>query len=183
MDREEYKSEWNRAKQEQKQYFRDNPAAGRLAMTKKIFLWFLLIYLLVHFAMSARIMIQQESIIGFSVGAEAVKMLFQMFLLGVILNHMGIWRQNLLLYVAAVYNFAVVLRNSKTMEEVAKYLPYMSGTSGMTYGILIWMDVMYPMILLAIALWLTVPRRNRELSEEISAMFQESVKDLRKGDG
>lgn len=178
MEREEYKSARGRALEEQKQYFRENPEPRRFAMIKKIFLWFLLIYLLVHFVLFVWIMILQESFTGFAAGAEAAKMLFQMFLLGVVLNHMGVWRQNFLLYVMAVYNFAVLLKNSRAMEELAEYLPYLPGSSGMAYRALMWMEVIYPLILLVMALWLTVPRRNRELSEEISAMFQESVKDL-----
>ena len=129
-------------------------------MIKKIFLWFLLIYLLVHFVLSVWIMILQRSVTAFAVGVDIVKMLFQMFLLGLVLNHMGIWRQNFLLYV------------------MAEYLSCLSVASGMAYRALMWMEVIYPLILLVMALWLTVPRRNRELSEEISAMFQESVKDL-----
>ena len=83
-----------------------------------------------------------------------------------------------MLYVMAAYDFAALLRNSKAMEELAEYLSCLSVASGMAYRALMWMEVIYPLILLVMALWLTVPRRNRELSEEISAMFQESVKDL-----
>lgn len=178
MEREEYKSVRDRALEEQKQYFLENAEPRRFAMIKKIFLWFLLIYLLVHFVLSVWIMILQGSVTAFAVGVDIVKMLFQMFLLGLVLNHMGIWRQNFLLYVMAAYDFAALLRNSKAMEELAEYLSCLSVASGMAYRALMWMEVIYPLILLVMALWLTVPRRNRELSEEISAMFQESVKDL-----
>lgn len=178
MDKEEYKRERERVFSEQKQFLRDNPEVGRLVKTKKIFKWFLAGYLTVHFFLSIGIMIIQDSLTAGMAGIEIVKLFFHLLWICLFLNHAGIWKQNLMLYLSAGYNFYTLLQNRAIMQSVWTDLPYMELAPSVMYRGIMVMEVLLPFILLAMASWLILPRRNRELAEEASAMYLETLQDL-----
>lgn len=180
MDQAEYKMEREKALRQQEQFLSENPEIRRLVMTKKIFLRFLIGYLIVHFGLTVCIRVQQGDFTGFTAAAEAVKLLFQMLWLCLFLNYAGNWKQNLMLFISALYNLAVLLQNSKLLREVVSYLPYMERSTGLMYGSTLLMEALIPFILAGMGFWLTVPRRNRELSEEAAAMYQETLQNLQR---
>ncbi len=178
MDKEEYRREREKAASEQKQFLRDNPEVGRLVKTKRIFIWFLAGYLMVHFFLSIGILIVQDKLTAGMAGIELVKLFFQLLWICLFLNPAGIWKQNLMLYLSAGYNFYTLLANRAMMQSVWTYLPYMDLVPRLLYRYLMLTEILIPLILLAMASWLILPRRNRELSEEASAMYQETLQNL-----
>lgn len=179
MDKEEYRRARKSAAEEQKQFLQDNPKVRRLVMTKRVFIWFLTGYLAVHFFLSIGILMIQDNLTVGMAGIELAKLFFQVLWICLFLNPAGVWKLNIMLYVSAAYNFFMLLENREIMQSVWIYLPHMDLVSGLLYRCLMLTEAVFPFILLAMALWLTLPRKNRELAEEASAMYQETLQELR----
>ncbi len=62
--------------------------------TKRIFIWFLAGYLMVHFFLSIGILIVQDNLTAGMVGIELVKLFFQLLWICLFLIPAGIWKQS-----------------------------------------------------------------------------------------
>ncbi len=178
MDKAEFESRHQEMFRQQSRFFEDNPEIRKWVETKKILFWVLAGYWIVHWVVSIIIMIQMQNLTAAVAGIEIFKMLFQLLWMKVFLNHMGSWRLNIMLYVSAVYNGVMLIQNGRMVLESISYFPYMSFGSVLLYCILIGMEVLAPLLLLAVAIYLTVPSRHRKWSEQVEAMYKETTQVL-----
>lgn len=178
MDKAEFERQRQSILQEQEQFLVDNPEIGKWVKTKKILFRFLAGYYTIHTVISIAIMAMQQSLTVMEAVKYIVFLLFQLLWMAAFMNPRGGWRINLILYIAAAYNFYLLISNGAIMIETVSYLPYVPLSVALIYGILILMETLFPFILLAVAIYLTAFRNHREWSEQAEAMYKETAQVL-----
>lgn len=179
MDKTEFEKKRQEVLLRQEQFLRDNPTIGTWVKIKKILFRFLAIYVMLHTAVSIGIMIWLKELTVGAAGVEIIKLLFMLLWLKLFLNDRGGWRLNIMLYVSAAYNFITLIQNKDLLLGVIEYLPFMPLVPALLYVILMVMETLLPILLLAIAIYLTVPGKHREWSEQAEAMYKTTIQDLR----
>ena len=179
MDKIEFEKKRQEVLLRQSQFLEENPEIGAWVKTKKILFRFLAVYIMLHAAVSIGIMVWLKNLTVGAAGVEIIKLLFMLLWLKLFLNERGGWRLNVMLYVSAAYNFITLIQNKDLVLGVIEYLPFMSLVPALLYAILIAMETLIPIVLLAIAIYLTVPRKHREWSEQAEAMYKTTMQDLR----
>lgn len=179
MDKTEFEKKRQEVLLRQKQFLEENPTIGAWVKTKKILFRFLAVYIMLHTAVSIGIMVWLKNFTVGAAGVEIVKLLFMLLWLKLFLNDRGGWRLNIMLYVSAAYNFMTLVQNKNLLLGVIEYLPFMPPVPALLYIILMIMEALLPILLLVIAIYLTVPGKHREWSEQAESMYKATMQDLR----
>lgn len=178
MDKTEFEKKRQEVLLRQKQFLEENPTIGAWVKTKKILFRFLAVYIMLHTAVSMGIMAWMRNLTVGAAGVEIVKLLFMLLWLKLFLNDRGGWRLNIMLYVSAAYNFMTLIQNKDLLLGVIENLSFMPLVPALLYVILMAMETLLPVLLLAIAIYLTVPGKHREWSEQAEAMYKATMQDL-----
>lgn len=168
MDKQELQRMRQQALEEQKQFYREHPDLANWVKTKKVLLWIVVAYWVLHMVFMLLIMVQIQSFDG--VGREIVKLIFQLFWLYVIINPEGGWRLNVVLYFWAFVNFGMLIMYSGDMRQMLSYIFYMP-----LYGVIMLMEIAAPFLLLALAVFLTAFPKHRAMSEQVEAMRKRNL--------
>lgn len=156
--------------EQRRQFYEENPDLARWVKNKRIIRNSILIYWVLHTALTIIVMLQMES--SGSIVLEIVKLLFQMLWICVFVSPEGSWRFSLILYFWALGNLGMLLQHGSDIMDSLAYISYQP-----LYGIVLLMEVMVPFLFLAIAIYLTALPKNRELSERV-AEFQKQMSEM-----
>lgn len=174
MDKEEQKILKQRFLEEKEQAYEAEPEVKNWIKKKKIIFRILAAYWIVHAVLST-IALQQMGE-GFRVMMDVLRPLFQIFWLYVFVSPNGTWRINTVLYFWALYNLAMNLNNYTRnlqgyLPELVQQMPVM--------GVIFGMELLVPVLFLAAACYLTIPRAHRELSERAEQIQKELMESFK----
>ena len=106
---------------------------------------------------------------------EVFKLMMQLFWISVFLNPEGGWKMNIIFYVWALSNFGLLVMNASDMIDMLPYVPQKP-----LLGVIMFMEAVIPFLLLALALYLTVPAKHRAMSEQSENFAKETVQKMKK---
>lgn len=173
INKEEFEEQKRQVLEEQKRFLEDNPELGRWVGRKKLLRRLLMGWMLVHFIFVLIIMSRTDALQGAAVGTEVVKLLFSLLWIAVFLNPAGGWKMNLIVYVWAASNFAVLITNWDIYKDFALYFSLMPVIS-----ISMLMEILVPFLLLLIAVYLTAIPKHRDYSQQVEQNYKETMQKM-----
>lgn len=108
----------------------------------------------------------------------AIKAIFAILWMSLFLFPTAAWKVNLIFYASAIWNFVSLFRMDFNQREISAYFQ-----NGPLIAIFFIMSVAIPILLLVLACWLTIPKRNRELADRaqrINQEYMDSIKQIGK---
>lgn len=171
MDQQELKELQKQIVEEKKQAFQAEPELARWVAIRKTLLLIALGFWLAHELFALMLIFQMHS--G-GVAKEIVKCLFQIFWLCAFMSPEAGWKLNLILYLSAFVNFAAVIM---VYEDVSLLLAVIMKNP--LFGILVCIEVLFPFLLLGIAIYLTAFPKHRELSERVEMISKQAAEELK----
>ena len=148
--------------------YRKDPEVAVWVRTKRI-LWRITAgYFILHMVLDILLRMQMQTYEG--LGREIFKLLFQLFWLFISINPERSWRISTLLYLFAVVNFSMLFLSG---ESMLNSLPYISAMP--LLGAIMFMELLLPLLLLALAIYLTAFPKSRELSERAWEICKKSM--------
>lgn len=172
MDKQELERQRGQILAERQQFYSNHPELADWVKKRKIIRNILLIYWILHSVISFILMMQMQTMDG--IGMEVFKLLIQLFWLFLFLNPEGSWKINLIVYIWAVSNFALLLMNASNMLDTIQYIPYMP-----LLGVVMLMEFLVPFLLLGVALYLTAVPKHRAMSEEVEDMLKGTMQKMK----
>lgn len=179
MDKAEYLRIRKEILLRQAQIFEEKPEIGRYVKVKKLALWVLAGIIGFHGVVEIWLMFLVPGFSSYDVGKGIIKVLFLIAMLFVLLNQQGSWRRILILYAYAALNFGMLVQYREGVLDVIANLKYMSMPMGPLYAVMILMEVLLPFVLLAFALYLTVPLKHQVIADVAANMYKEAMEELR----
>lgn len=157
---------------EREQFYRNYPEISRWVKTRRTLRNLLLAFWILHTVLSLILFAQMQALDN--VNMEVFKLVMQLFWLCVFLNPEGGWKMNLIVYVWALTNFGLLAMNASDMLETLPYLSQMP-----LLGVVMFMEALIPFLLLALALYLTVPAKHRAMSEQLENRAKETMQKMK----
>ncbi len=151
---------------EKELFYKNHPEVSRWVKTKRLLRNLLMAFWVLHAVFSLIFFTQMELLD--SGNMEVFKLMMQLFWISVFLNPEGGWKMNIIFYVWALSNFGLLVMNASDMIE----MPLL--------GVIMFMEAVIPFLLLALALYLTVPAKHRAMSEQSENFAKETVQKMKK---
>lgn len=171
MTKEQYADFKRQFLEEKQKAYEAEPDVYRLIKTKRLFWRILAVCLAIHCALTIIASIQIQSDINYLF--EILRTLFQIFWLYVFISPEGTWRLNIMLYISAAYNLITVINQSRSsLQDVfPQFIQFIQEMP--IFGILLFMEVLLPVVFLGIALYLTLPGAHRKQAERVQEIIKE----------
>ena len=156
--------------EEKKQSYREEPELEKWVAIRKTLLWIVLGFWLAHELFTLMLMFQMQS--G-GVTREIVKCLLQFLWLCAFMGPEAGWRPNMILYLSALVNFALLIMTYRDIPNLAAVVMIYP-----LFGILVCIEAIFPILLLGIAVYLTAFPKHRELSERVELIAKQATAEL-----
>ena len=161
MDNQAFKEQRSQIMAEIEQFYVENPEVGNLVHKKRLLRRIVVIFWVLHTVFSLLLMAQIQTLDGMEAAKEIFKLLFQLLWLFAFMSPEGGWRIHLILYFWSLANFGMLFMNYSDMIATLPYVATMP-----LLGVVMFMEVVVPFLLLGVALYFTLPASHRCLSEE-----------------
>lgn len=176
MTKEELQEKQKAVIEEYNQSIEANPDVKKWISTKRKLTLIAIIYVVAYYIIEYLAYTSVNSEI--SIGRLVVRAIIAVgwFVLFLIPN--ANWKANLIFYVSAAYNFLSLIKILTGNIDVGAYF-----SNGPFLAIFFVMSVAMPFLILALACWLTIPKKNRELSDKaqkLSNVYAENLKAINK---
>lgn len=158
---------------EKELFYKNHPEVSRWVKTKRLLRNLLLAFWVLHAVFSLVFFTQMELLD--SGNMEVFKLMMQLFWISVFLNPEGGWKMNIIFYVWALSNFGLLVMNASDMIDMLPYVPQKP-----LLGVIMFMEAVIPFLLLALAMYLTVPAKHRAMSEQSENFAKETVQKMKK---
>jgi len=119
-----------------------------------------------------------------SIGAEisvafmVLKPLFSIAWFAFFISPTAHWKMGLMFYVSAIYNAMDIVKAYMNQGGFSVYFQ-----NGPLWAIYLIMAILIPVLFLILAIWITIPQKNKELSEKAQELNKEFVENLKKVNG
>lgn len=176
MNKEELREQQKAAIAEYKNSIEAEPEVKKWIDHKKKIRWIGIIYLLIYFGFQVGAYRYMDS--DFNMTRFLFKSMFSVAWFAFFMTPTANWKLCLMFYVSAIYNAMDIAKAYKNYNGFAVYFQ-----NGPVWAIIFIMSVLIPILFLILACWLTIPEKNRALSDraqELNKAYIENIKQLNK---